>query len=98
MSRRLQIGVSLVPLPQDELGMPVENLSGFGWHHTSLGTQQELLTYLAFQRRQLLAERGLRHVKDIRSLRQTADIDNLYEILQAPQVHVVSSIPLIDAH
>ncbi|MET4120540.1 hypothetical protein ABIB90_007500 [Bradyrhizobium sp. JR4.1] len=48
---------------------------------------QQLLLDLALERRQLLAERRLRHVQDVGGLCETADIDDFHEILQAPRVH-----------
>ena len=77
----------LLALAQDELGVAVEHLAGFGRRHAAFGPQQQLLPDLALQRRQLLAERGLGHVQDVGGLGQAADIDDLHEILQAPQIH-----------
>ncbi|MGY4436251.1 hypothetical protein ACVWWO_008728 [Bradyrhizobium sp. F1.13.1] len=77
----------LVALAQDELGVSVEHLASFRRCYPAFGSKQQLLLDLALERRQLLAERRLRHVQDVGGLCETADIDDFHEILQAPQVH-----------
>lgn len=77
--------------------MPVQHLARFGRHHALLGAQQQLLPHLAFERGHLLAQRWLRNVQQIGRLRHAADIDNLYEVPQSPEVQVRSSAPSVVA-
>ena len=83
----------LLALAQDELGMAVQHLAGLGRRHAALGAHQQLLAHLAFERRELLAQRRLRDVQHLGGLRQAADVDDLHEVLQAPEVHAVPAWP-----
>ena len=80
----------LLALAQDELGVPVQHLAGFGRRDAALGAQQQLLAHLALERGQLLAQRRLRDVQDVGGLGEAADVDDLHEIFQAPQVHAIA--------
>ena len=67
--------------------MAVEHVAGLRRCHAALGAQEKLLAHLALQRRELLAQRGLRDMQDVGGLGQAADIDDLHEILQPSEVH-----------
>ncbi|XHO07146.1 hypothetical protein ACEQUB_p00392 (plasmid) [Ralstonia syzygii] len=73
--------------------MPVQHLAGFSRHHALLGAQQQLLPHLAFEGGHLLAQRRLCDMQQIGRLRHAADIDNLYEVPQSPEVQVHSYPP-----
>ena len=87
MAGRVHVGLRLLALAQDELRVPVEHLAGLGRRHAALRPQQQLLANLALQRRELLAQRRLGDVQDVGGLGQAADVDDLHEVLQAPEVH-----------
>ena len=84
---RVHVGLRLLALAQDQLRVPVEHLAGLGRRDAALGAQQQLLAHLALQRGQLLAQRRLRDVQHVGRLGQAADVDDLHEVLQAPEVH-----------
>lgn len=63
--------------------MGVKDLARFGRRHAALGADQQLLVQLAFQGRNLLAQRRLCDVQDFSGLGQTADIDDFHKILQS---------------
>ena len=67
--------------------MAVEHLAGLGRRHAALGAHQQLLAHLALERRELLAQRRLGDVQHVGGLGQAADVDDLHEVLQAPEVH-----------
>ena len=80
------IGLRLVELPQNDLGMPIQHHTGFRRRHTALGSHQQLLPELPLERGQLLAQRRLGDMKDIGCLRQAADIDNFDKIFESSKV------------
>ena len=90
---RLHVRPRLLALAQDELRVAVEHLARLGRRHAALGPHQQLLAYLALQRRELLAERRLGDVQDVGRLGQAADVDDLHEVLQAPEVHAAPAAP-----
>jgi hypothetical protein len=50
-----------------------------------------LLPDFALQGRDLLAQRGLRDMQDIGRLGEAANVDDLHEILQPPEIHAKAS-------
>ena len=89
LARRLHVGPRLLALAQDKLRVAVERRARRGRRHAALGPHQQLLAHLGLQRRELLAERRLGDVQDVGGLGQAADVDDLHEVLQAPEVHPV---------
>ena len=82
----VHVDARLVALAQDQLRMPVQHLAGLGRRDAALCAQQQLLAHFAFQRRQLLAQGGLGNVQQIGGLSQAADVDDLDEVFQAPEI------------
>ena len=73
--------------------MAVQHLAGFGGRDAPLGAHEQLLAHLALERGELLAEGWLRDVQHVGRLGEAADVDDLDEVLQAPQVHGASLHP-----
>jgi len=90
LAGRIHVGLSLLALAQDDLRVPVEHLAGFGGRHTPLGTHEQLLAHLALERDQLLAQCRLRDEEQLGRLRQAADVHDLHEVFESPQVHTGS--------
>jgi hypothetical protein len=67
--------------------MRIKNIASLRGHHSAFGTDQQLLFQFPFQGGNLLAQRRLRNMQHLRRLSQAADIDDLYEILQASEIH-----------
>ncbi len=83
----LDVGLSLFVLAQDQLGVAIERRACLSGRDAAFGTHEQLLLELVFERDQLLAQRRLGDMKHFGGLRQAADIDDLHEVLQTPQVH-----------
>jgi hypothetical protein len=90
LARGLHVDAGLLALAQDDLGVAVQHLAGLGGRHAALGAHQQLLPHLAFERRELLAERRLRDEEHLGGLRQAADVHDLHEVFEAPEVHALS--------
>ena len=87
------VDLGLVALAQDQLRVPIQHLAGFGGRDAALGAHEQLLAHLALERGELLAQGRLRDVQHVGRLGEAADVDDLDEVLQAPQVHRASLHP-----
>ena len=70
--------------------MGIQHFPRFRRCDAAFGANQQLLIQFAFQRSNLLAQRGLRDMQHFRCLGQATNIDDFHEIFQSSEVHFAS--------
>ncbi|WP_239142759.1 hypothetical protein [Variovorax sp. WS11] len=83
----LHIGFEALHLAQHALRATVEDLSRFGRRDASHRAREQSNAKLAFEVRELLAQRGLRNVEVARRARQAAEFDDPNKVPQLADFH-----------